>query len=283
MSFDFLKVLRLVKLRHAVFGLPFTIASTLVAAQGLPSVRIMLLVICGFLCARSLGMSLNRLFDRHIDAKNPRTAHRLMATGEVTVKTLIPYMIFFSLGLAYCAWSLNETTLGLLPVCFLILLMYPLAKRFTYLSHVLLGVVLAMGPIGAWAAIRDSIDAFPVFLGVGIVLWVSGFDIIYALQDEDFDRQEGLFSIPAIFGYKKSLLIAGIAHILVPLLWLMAGLKASMGTIYFSGILLIGLILLIEHFFAWKRTPKSIGFAFFQLNTYVSLGFLMITCLEVFI
>ena len=278
-----LKVFKLVKMQHALFGLPFTIASMLVAAEGFPSLRTLAFIVAGFLCARSLGMSLNRLLDRKIDAKNPRTAHRLMATGEVSVGTLVPYLILFSLGLTYCAWSLNQTTFWLLPICFLVLLLYPFAKRVTYLSHVLLGVVLAMGPLGAWAAVRDSIDLFPIILGIGIVLWVAGFDIIYALQDEDFDKQEGLFSIPAVFGHRKSLLVAGIFHMMVPLFWILAGVRSQMGSIYFTGVSIIGLILLAEHFLAWKRTVKSIGFAFFQLNTYVSLGFLMIVCVEVLV
>lgn len=277
------QIFKLVKMKHALFGLPFTISSMLIAAGGIPQLRTIVLIVIAFLCGRSLGMSLNRLWDRKIDARNPRTTHRLMARGEVSVLGLLPYLSLFSAGLIYCGWALNQTTFYLLPLCFLVLILYPFAKRVTMFSHFLLGIVLALGPIGSWAAIRDSVDLAPVLLGLGVLFWVCGFDIIYALQDEEFDRQEGLFSVPARFGTRKSLLIAGFCHLLVPIMWIGAGFQASMGSLYFIGTFLIGLVLIVEHFYAWKRTSESIGFAFFQLNTYISLGFLGIVSLEVFL
>ena len=278
-----IQIFRLVKMRHALFGLPFTLSSMLIAANGIPEVETLLLILLAFLCGRSLGMSLNRLWDRGLDARNPRTEHRLMAKGEVSPMGLLPYLLLFSLGLIYCGFALNETTFLLLPLCFLFLILYPLAKRVTIFAHLILGLVLSLAPIGAWAAIRNSIDLVPILLGVGVLLWVSGFDIIYALQDEVFDRKEGLYSIPARFGSRTSLVLAGCFHLLSPILWACAGFFASLGPIYFTGVSIIGLVLIFEHILAWKRTTQSLGFAFFQLNTLISMGFLATVTAEILI
>ena len=277
------KILQLVKLQHSLFAMPFTVAAMLMAAKGLPESSKIFWIIMAFMGARSFGMAANRLIDRKIDSKNPRTAHRLMASGQVKPIQLIPYMLFFAGMLSLGAYQLGNWPLKLLPLCFFFMILYPFTKRFTVLSHTCLGVVLGLAPIGAWLAILDSWHLAPVYLALSILVWVNGFDIIYAIQDMEFDRQENLKSIPSWLGKKKSLIIALLLHVSVPIFWFLVGLELNYGPLYWSGIGVLTLLLAFEHIMVHKGYRENLGLVFFKLNSVISVGFLATIILEIYI
>lgn len=263
--------------------MPFTIAAMLMAAEGFPDIEKCLWILVAFIGARSFGMSMNRLIDRHVDAQNPRTVHRLMASGQITPIQLAPFALLFALMLSLSAYRLGNWPLKLLPLCLIALVIYPYCKRFTIFAHTFLGFVLGLAPIGAWLAVLDTWHIAPVCLALSIILWVNGFDIIYAIQDMDFDKKQGLKSVPAYFGKSKSLNIALLLHIFVPVFWYLVGSTLNYGGLYFWGILILSLILLFEHYMVRKGYRENIGLVFFKLNSTISLGYLLIIALQVFI
>lgn len=277
------KILQLVKLQHSLFAMPFTIAATIMAAQGFPEVEKCLWILLAFVGARSFGMSMNRLIDRHVDAQNPRTAHRLMASGQITPIQLAPFALLFASMLSISAYNLGEWPLKLLPLCLAALIIYPYFKRFSLFAHTFLGFVLGLAPIGAWLAVLDTWHSAPIFLAISIVLWVNGFDIIYAIQDMDFDKKQGLKSVPAYFGKTRSLNIALLLHICVPIFWYLVGLVLNYGAIYFWGTFLLSIILMFEHYMVRKGYRKNIGLVFFKLNSTISLGYLFIVTMQIFL
>tara|TARA_Y100000589_G_scaffold128127_1_gene122025 strand:+ start:1488 stop:2330 length:843 start_codon:yes stop_codon:yes gene_type:complete len=277
------KILHLVKLQHSLFAMPFTLAAMIMASEGLPSSTKIFLIILAFMGARSFGMAANRLIDREIDAKNPRTAHRLMASGQIKPMQLVPYMMVFAAMLVISAYQLGEWPTRLLPLCFFIMILYPYTKRFTVLAHTILGVVLGLAPIGAWLAVVDAWHLAPVYLALSIIVWVNGFDIIYAIQDMEFDKKENLRSIPARLGKKKSLMIALLLHINVPIFWFLVGLELSYGLVYFTGIGVLSLLLGYEHLMVHKGYRENLGLVFFKLNSIISVGYLATIILQIYL
>lgn len=277
------KILHLVKLQHSLFAMPFTIASMLMAVGGWPDWSKFFWIVVAFIGARSFGMAMNRLIDRKIDAQNPRTTHRLMANGQVTPFQLLPYTVLFLGMLCLSAYQLGNWPLKLLPLCIFVLIVYPFTKRFTVFAHTFLGVVLGLAPIGAWLAVLDSWHLAPVYLALSIVFWVNGFDIIYAIQDANFDKKYGLKSIPARFGEKSSLIIALILHTIVPIFWILVGLELNYGLIYWIGISLLTFFLLYEHYLARKSYQQNLGLVFFKLNSLISVGYLSIIIMQIFL
>ena len=277
------KILHLVKLQHSLFAMPFTLAAMIMASEGLPSSTKIFLIILAFMGARSFGMAANRLIDREIDAKNPRTAHRLMASGQIKPMQLVPYMMVFAAMLVISAYQLGEWPTRLLPLCFFIMILYPYTKRFTVLAHTILGVVLGLAPIGAWLAVVDAWHLAPVYLALSIIVWVNGFDIIYAIQDMEFDKKENLRSIPARLGKKKSLMIALLLHINVPIFWFLVGLELNYGLVYFTGIGVLSLLLGYEHLMVHKGYRENLGLVFFKLNSIISVGYLATIILQIYL
>ena len=277
------KILQLVKLQHSLFAMPFTLAAMLMAAGGMPQLEKVFWIIIAFTGARSFGMAANRLIDRKIDSQNPRTAHRLMASGQVTPMQLFPFMILFGGMLSIAAYELGDWPLKLLPLCFTLLILYPYTKRFTVFAHTILGVVLGLAPIGAWLAITDSWHLAPIYLAMSIILWVNGFDIIYSIQDMDFDQKVNLKSIPARLGKSKSLIIALLLHTGVPILWFLVGLKLNYGPVYLTGIGVLTLILAFEHLMVHKGYRENLGLVFFKLNSVISVGYLITILLQLYL
>ncbi len=280
---QWLKILKLVKLQHALFALPLTLIAVIVASEGRPDWLKFFWVLVAFLSARSLGMGLNRLLDSGIDAKNPRTSHRLMASGELGKKEVLPWLLGFGVFFFVACLNLHPMALKLSPVCLFLLTIYPLMKRFSIFCHLILGMVLALGPIGAWVAIAGEFHPGVLALGAGIMFWVHGFDILYALQDEEFDRKNGLHSIPAKFGSRRARILAAMSHALVPVLWWVCGLCFEFGLIWQVGMGIIALTLLFEHRLVLKDLQKNIGLAFFRLNSVISVGALGLALLEVYL
>jgi len=203
----------MIKFEHTIFALPFAFSGMMLAAEGWPTWRTMGWIVIAMVGARSAAMSFNRWADRHIDAENPRTADRALPAGQVSPTFVMVFTMASLALLVLAAWQLNPLALALSPLAVLILLGYSFTKRFTWLSHLFLGLALAGAPLGAWIAVRGDITATPLVLAAAVLCWVAGFDALYALQDMDFDRQSGLSSIPARFGETGTLWLSAVLHL----------------------------------------------------------------------
>jgi len=292
-----------VKLSHTVFALPFALAAMVVAARedrGWPGWRVFLLVLAAMVCARTCAMAFNRIVDRKFDAENPRTARRHLVTGEVSLAGAVALCALSGAGLVAAAWGLNPLCLYLSPVALFFVCFYSLTKRFTDFTHVWLGVALALAPLGAWLAVEGRLEFFPevadvtglkalrfgafvpLTLAVAVVLWLVGFDIIYATQDYDFDRRHGLHSLVVRWGPMNALGVAFIAHLFMWAVLAVFGLLSGFRLVYWIGLTLILALLLLEHLIARRRRdPVAINTAFFKLNGIISCVFFVVTLSEV--
>jgi 4-hydroxybenzoate polyprenyltransferase len=283
-----------VKLSHTVFALPFAIAAMAIAARenrGWPGWRVFLLVLAAMICARTCAMAFNRIVDRKFDAANPRTAKRHLATGEVSFSSAVALCVLSAVGLIAAAWFLNPICFYLSPVALFVICFYSLTKRFTDYTHVILGLALALAPIGAWLAVKGSAITLwplaqsfflPVLLAVIVIFWLIGFDIIYAMQDYEFDRQHGLHSLVVAWGPQNALRAAFLSHVLMLLLLAAFGILARFrGIAFYAGLLVIIVCVLLEHFIAQRRSLGWINTAFFRLNAVISIIFLVVALAEV--
>jgi 4-hydroxybenzoate polyprenyltransferase len=265
------RFLQLIRFSHTIFALPFALGALLVAADGRPSLRTLFLVLTCMVLARTAAMLFNRLSDWSLDQRNPRTAarHRLL---EKPIAWAL--LVITSLGFLISSAAINRTTALLAPVALLIIFFYSLTKRFTIATHFFLGVALAIAPAGAWIAQTGRLDLPPLVLGAGVICWVAGFDLIYATQDADFDRREGLRSLVVKFGVTQSLRLAQWLHCLMFLALVAFGFAAELGTIYYATMPLVAGALVYEHHSARKLDLAGINRAFFQSNAFVSAVFL---------
>lgn len=264
------RFLRLIRFSHTIFALPFALGALLVAANGRPTARRVLLVLLCMVLARTAAMLFNRLVDWSIDQKNPRTAARhLLLTKPVAWALLGISSIAFLVASA----AINRMTAILAPVALVIIFFYSLTKRFTNSTHFFLGFALAVAPAGAWIAQTGRLDWPPLVLGAGVISWVAGFDLIYATQDADFDRREGLHSLVVRLGVTGSLRLAQWLHFLMLAGLVAFGLTAKLGPIYYSAMPFIAGALIYEHRSARKLDLAAINRAFFQSNAFVSALF----------
>lgn len=273
--------LEMIKFSHTIFALPFALTGALLAAGGVPSIRQTAWIILAMVGARTAAMAMNRLIDAGIDARNPRTASRAIPAGLIgTGMTL--FFIFAAVALMMlAAHMLNPLCLMLSPIALFFLLLYSYCKRFTSLAHVVLGICLAAAPIGAWIAIRGTIDAPALVLGGVVLFWVAGFDILYALQDLEFDRAAGLHSIPVLLGITGSLWTARIFHIImIGLLFALYNLM-GLGTLFLVGILTAVAMLLYEHLLLKDGNLEKLDAAFFNMNGYISVAIVLFTAADV--
>jgi len=271
------RFLTLIRFSHTVFALPFALGALVVAAGGLPSERVFLLVLACMVCARTAAMLFNRLADWSLDQRNPRTAsrHRL-----VPKRMAIVALVIASAGFFVSAAFLNRLTLLLSPIALAIVFFYSVTKRFTSLTHFFLGLALAIAPVGAWIAQTGSIGLPPLILAGAVLCWVAGFDVIYATQDYEFDRHEALRSLVVTFGIKRSLTIAQLMHLAALVGLIGFGMAARLGIMYYSAMPLILGILAYEHRSARQLDVLSINRAFFQSNAWVSGIFLVAVCID---
>ncbi len=272
--------LEMIKFEHTVFALPFAYLGAFLASRGLPSASKLLWITLAMVGARTAAMSLNRLLDRHIDARNPRTAVRALPTGLLGVGEVYIYVVLSFLLLGYSAYQLNLLALKLMPIAVFFLVFYSYTKRFTWACHFVLGVALGLAPIGAWIGITGHWALPPVLLGLGIVAWVAGFDIVYACQDVEFDRQEGLHSIPARFGMQRGLEISGLLHIFAPVLFVAVGLLLQLHILYYSGVGIAIVLLFRQHRLVSAADLTKVGIAFFNLNGYLSVLMFVFSVLD---
>src|ERR1700676_3661587 len=275
-------VLEMIKFEHSVFALPFALTGALLAARathqpphGWPSPWQLFWIVVAMVAARSAAMTVNRIVDLRYDRENPRTRLRALATGALTLNfawffTLLAVLIFF-----LAAWLLNPLALKLAPMALAILFFYSFTKRFTTWSHLFLGFALGISPAAAWIAITGSFDPRMLILCAAVTLWVGGFDVLYACQDIDYDRSAGLFSIPQRFGVANVLLIARIMHVGVValLIWLAASFALPWPA--WLGIAVVAALLTYEHSLVKANDLSKLDAAFFAMNGYISMSFLL--------
>jgi 4-hydroxybenzoate polyprenyltransferase len=267
---------RLIRFSHTIFALPFALGALVVAANGLPSLRTLSLVVICMVFARTAAMLFNRLIDWSLDQRNPRTASRHLLVSKSTAVVLLAVS---SAGFVLAAAAINHLTFLLAPVALAIIFFYSLTKRFTSVTHFFLGLALAIAPVGAWIAQTGRIDLAPVLLAAGVICWVAGFDVIYATQDYDFDRREGIRSLVVKLGIARSLRLAQLLHLLTFAALVGFGFVARLGAVYYCAMPLIAAALFYEH-----KTDKldlaGINRAFFQSNAFVSAVFLVAVCAD---
>ncbi|MCX8052742.1 MAG: putative 4-hydroxybenzoate polyprenyltransferase [Armatimonadetes bacterium] len=276
-------VLEMIKFEHTVFALPFALSSALVAAAGLPDWRTLGWILVAMVGARSAAMAFNRIADSQLDALNPRTADRAIPRGLVSHATAWVIVLAGSAILILSAYMLNPLAFALSPVALLAVVGYSYSKRFTSLSHVWLGLCLGIAPIGAWIAVRGEIDLPPIVLSAAVALWTAGFDIIYSLQDIDFDRKIGLFSLPARIGAGWSLVVSRLFHVAAVTLLVWFGIMCAMGTLYYVGVALAALCLFYEQSIVSADDISRVNSAFFTANGLVSMAMLVFVATDVLI
>ncbi len=274
---------RMIKFSHSIFALPFALSGAALAAaqSGISGLQIVWIVVA-MVGARSAAMGFNRLVDRRIDADNPRTAQRELPSGQVAPGAVVALVVLSSAGLLLAAWQLNPLCLYLAPLVLAVLFFYSLTKRFTWASHLVLGLSLGGAPLGAWIAVTGGIALTPLLLCASVLTWVAGFDIIYACQDRDYDVQVGLHSIPARFGLERALHIARLLHVVAVVLMVLIGWHANMGWVYGIGVLVIASLLVWEHRLVRPDDLARVNMAFLNLNEIISVVYFVCTVLDLF-
>lgn len=276
-------LLEMIKFEHTIFSTPFALSAAVVAAWGIPRWATLGWIVVALIGARSAAMAFNRIADRRSDALNPRTKMRAIPAGQVTVAQAAIFTIIAAALLVVAAWRLNPLAFALSPVALAVAFGYSFTKRFTIWSHLFLGFALGIAPMGAWIAIRGTLDPAPFFLGFAVVFWLFGFDILYALQDLDFDRSVGLFSIPARFGTAKALIFSRAGHALMLALLVGFGIVGHLHALYFAGVAMVAALIVYEQSLVKADDLSRLDFAFFNLNGYVSIGFFLFTLADVLV
>jgi 4-hydroxybenzoate polyprenyltransferase len=263
--------LEMIKFSHTLFALPFALLSAVLAADGWPPLATLGKILLAMVGARSAAMAHNRLADRAIDAANPRTAGRALPAGRLPVSFV---WIFFIASVALflgAAASINRATLLLSPVALALLLLYAYTKRFTWASHFVLGLCLAIAPAGAWIAVRGGLELQPILLSLVVLTWTAGFDVIYALQDEAFDREHGLKSIPARWGASGALLTSGALHLATAILLIVVWRLSGTGALFGAGVVAMIAGLVYQHTIVKPTDLSRVDAAFFTTNGAVSV------------
>lgn len=280
---SFFTFLKMIKLEHSLFALPFAFVGMFLAANGMSSWNVILWVVVAMVGARSAAMGLNRYADAEIDARNPRTASREIPAGNIS-KTATIFYIILSLAVYFlAAVMLNKLTAILSPIPILIFILYAYAKRFTNFCHIILGIALGLAPVCAWIAVTGTVNLPPFILGGAIILWVAGFDILYAIQDIEYDRKEGLHSIPAVFGVSGSLIIARLLHFAAFFLFILLMAFTNLGYIYLAGVLISGALMAYEHSLVSKDDLSKLNMAFFNMNAYISITIMIFSIIDIWV
>jgi len=275
--------LEMIKFSHTIFALPFALTGALLAARGIPSPGQLFWIVMAMVGARTAAMAMNRLIDADIDGRNPRTASRAIPAGLLSRGVVALYIVISLALLLYAAYRLNPLCVKLSPIAIFFLLLYSYCKRFTSLAHIVLGICLAAAPMGAWVAIRGELSLPPVLLGAAVLFWVAGFDILYALQDLEFDRQAGLHSIPVKLGVRGSLLLARLFSLVMILLLIGAAITLQLAVPFYCGIAASAALITYEHWLVRDGDLAKLDLAFFTMNGYVSVIILSATVLDVFL
>jgi len=268
--------LRMIKFEHSVFALPFALAGAWLAAGGLPPILDLCLIVIAAIAARSAAMAFNRVSDRSIDASNPRTADRELVTGALSLRFAVAFTLINSVVFVGVAFALAPICGWLSFPVLVVLLGYSKLKRFSWLCHMGLGVALGLAPAGAWLAVqKEFIDGWdtPLWIGLGVVAWVTGFDLLYAIQDIDHDRREGLFSFPARFGGATTRFTSAVLYAIAIGAWVVVGQRADLGLSYHAGVGLVAGLLLFEHWLLRGGRLERVPVVFFRVNSWVGVLF----------
>ena len=265
----------MIRFAHTVFAMPFALLAAVLAAGGVPPLATLAWILVAMVGARSAAMSFNRIADRDVDARNPRTATRELPSGVLTVRFAVLFCVASAALFVFAAAQLNRLCLILSPVALAVVLGYSLTKRFTALSHLVLGLSLGIAPVGAWIAVTGEFALLPVVLSVAVVFWVAGFDVIYSLQDEAFDREQGLKSLPARVGNRRALLVSALFHA-AALACLYGSFVLSGGGLLFGlGVILAGAFLVRQHAIVKPGDLSRVDAAFFTANGWLSIVFFL--------
>ncbi len=275
--------LKMIKFPHSVFALPFAFTAAILAARGIPSFWQIFWISLAMVGARSGAMGLNRVIDYKSDALNPRTKGREIPTGVVSKASALVFS-FISLGvMVLAAKMLNPLCLALSPVAIAVLVLYSFAKRFTWGAHFVLGLAISAAPLGAWIAVAGTFDLKVIPLVLAVLLWLPGFDILYALQDREFDKTYGLHSIPVSFGVEKSLKISRLLHLLSWIFLYITGVLFGLGAVYWFGLGVVAVLFIYEHSLLKPDDLRKLNMAFFNMNGYISLTVFAFTFLDIVI
>ena len=272
-----------IKFEHSLFALPFAYLGLFLAGRGWPGFSVFLGVTAAMVSFRTFAMALNRVVDREIDARNPRTLERALPQKKLTSQFAVCAVVFSVFLFLASAWFLGTLCFLLSPIPILLAGIYPYLKRFTWLSHGVLGIILGISPYGAWLAVKPEFSWVPGLLMVGVASWVAGFDIFYSLQDLEFDRATGLWSVAVRFGMRPALWICALLHTIAFLSWAGAGKLAGLGGIYGSGLLVAGIFLLREHGLVHRFGLGKIQQAFFTLNAGISVALFLAAVVDLYL
>lgn len=280
--------LEMIKFEHTIFALPFAylgafLANLSIEGEGFPSGIKLFWITIAMVGARTAAMSLNRLIDRHIDAKNPRTVERALPKGLLSVFEVWVYIVLSFALLFYAAVQLNPLCVKLMPIAVFSLVIYSYMKRISWLCHIVLGISLGLAPLGAWVGITGTISLPVIFLALGVTFWSAGFDVIYACQDIDFDVKEGLNSIPSHFGIENSLIISSIFHIIAPVFLLLVAFTMNLGWFYLIGVVVAIVILYYEHTLVRPNDLSKLDAAFFNMNGILSVIVFIFTLADILV
>jgi 4-hydroxybenzoate polyprenyltransferase len=277
---DLRTTLEMIKWEHSIFALPFALSGAILAARGIPTLHQLLWIIVAMVAARSAAMSFNRLADASIDAANPRTRTRALPAGHLTAAFVRNFVLLSSVVFIIAAWKLNRLSLMLSPVALGVLLLYSYTKRWTRWSHLVLGVALGIAPAAAWIAVRGSLDPRILLLTAAVTFWVAGFDVLYACQDLDFDRESGLHSIPRYCGIGMALWIARAFHLSMLFLLAVMVWVFGLGAFAVAGVIAVLALLAYEHSLVSERDLSKLNAAFFTMNGIIAVVFFVFLALD---
>jgi 4-hydroxybenzoate polyprenyltransferase len=267
--------LEMIKFEHSVFALPFALTGAMLARRGLPSWRELFWIIVAMVAARSAAMTFNRIADLKLDALNPRTRTRALPAGQLGLGFAVGFTVLSCGLLVLAAWELNPLAFKLSPVAIAILLGYSFTKRFTVLSHLILGLCLGMSPGAAWIALRGDLSVSMLLLGAAVMLWVAGFDIIYACQDVEFDHSLGLHSIPRRYGVRAALYVSALLHVGTLALLVTVARMEKLGWVADGGLVAVTILLAYEHSLVKPSDLSRVNAAFFTVNGFISILFFL--------
>ena len=273
----------MIKFEHTIFALPFAIISAFIASDGLPAPDKIGWILLAMVGARSCAMAFNRLADADLDELNPRTSARAIPAGRISKRAVWVFTIVSAALLVFAAYKLNPIAFALSPVALAVIVGYSYSKRWTFVSHLWLGLSISIAPIGTWIAIKGELDWPPMLLGLAILLWIGGFDIIYACQDFEFDRTYGLYSIPACFGKERALQLSTTLHVMMVVALIGVTWLTNLGVLYLIGVGIVTILLVYEHAIVRPNDLSRVNLAFFTLNGIVSLVLMALSVADMLI
>ncbi|MFZ3135977.1 MAG: UbiA-like polyprenyltransferase [Thermodesulfovibrionales bacterium] len=273
--------LEMIKFQHSIFALPFAYLGAFLSQMRIPDFITFVWITIAMVSARSFAMAVNRLIDMEIDRRNPRTAERALPKGLLSVSSVILFSFISLTVFLLAVYNLSPVCRYLWPIVVIPFIVYPYTKRFTWLSHFVLGLCLGLAPVGAWIAVTDNISPEPFLIGTAVLLWVAGFDIFYAIQDIAFDRQQKLHSIPARFGVRTSLFLTKILHFISIALLSWVGIRLNLGIFYFIGVCITAILLTYENSIIKPNDLSKLNMAFFTMNGVASILMFCFVAIEV--